>query len=78
MFFLDGVYSVAKKQKNEKWHAVPLSASFMVTAILGFIISAYWVYPQSTKYGFTFMLVFTLMFISSIVSMTKAPVKSYN
>lgn len=57
----------------EKWHAVPLKGSFMVTAILGFVISAYWVYPQHYNYGVAFMLVFGAMFIASIVSMTKAP-----
>ncbi|MAG60680.1 hypothetical protein CL619_02730 [archaeon] len=65
---------VARK-KDRRWHAVPLSASFMVTAILGFVISVYWVYPQSTKFGFAFGLVFVLMFIASLISMTKAPVQ---
>ena len=63
------------KKRNGRWHAVPLSASFMVTAILGFFISVYWVYPQSEKFGFTFSLVFVLMFIASLISMTKAPVR---
>ena len=65
---------MAKKSKNSKWHAVPLSASFLVTSILGFFISIYWVYPQSIKFGFSFALVFVLMFISSMVSMTKTPI----
>jgi len=67
---------VSKRKKSvpaQKWHAVPLKGSFMVTAILGFFISLYYVFPQSANYGFTFMLVFTLMFIASMVSMTKAP-----
>ncbi|PIZ50892.1 hypothetical protein COY27_05410 [Candidatus Woesearchaeota archaeon CG_4_10_14_0_2_um_filter_33_13] len=59
-----------------KWHAVPLKGSFMVTAILGFLISAYWVYPQSLNYGITFMIIFALMFIASFISLTKAPVVS--
>lgn len=66
---------MAKKKNDGNWHAVPLSASFMVTAILGFVISVFWVYPQSTKFGFSFALVFVLMFIASMISMTKAPVE---
>ena len=61
-------------KKINRWHAVPLKGSFMVTAILGILISAYWVYPQSFNYGLTFMLVFGAMFIAALVSMTKAPV----
>ena len=57
----------------QRWHAVPLKGSFMVTAILGFFISLYFVYPQSKNYGFAFMLVFVAMFIASIISMAKAP-----
>ncbi len=56
------------------WHAVPLKGSFMATAMLGFLISAFWVYPQSFNYGITFMIIFILMFIASFVSLTKAPV----
>lgn len=68
-----------KKQKFlEGWHAVPLPASFMMTAILGFFISVYYVYPQSLRFGFTFMLVFLLMFIAALVSMTKAPLMGEN
>lgn len=46
----------------------------MASAILGFLISVYWVYPQSINYGITFMLIFAVMFIASLISMTKAPV----
>jgi len=56
------------------WHAVPLKGSFMATAMLGFLISANWVYPQSLNYGISFMIIFTLMFIASFVSLTRAPV----
>ena len=61
-------------QKKKRWHAVPLKSSFMATAMLGFLISAYWVYPQSVNYGLTFIIVFVLMFIAALVSMTKAPI----
>jgi len=72
---------MAKKQKKwkvfDKWHASPLKGSFMVTSILGFLISAYFVYPQSLSFGIAFMAIFALMFIASMISMTKAPVPEY-
>lgn len=63
-----------QKAKRQPWHVVPLKGSFMIMAILGFFISAYLVYPKNTNYGATFMLLFGLMFIASLISMTKAPV----
>lgn len=71
--------TIKKKLKKSsetglRWHAAPLKGSFMVTAILGFLISAYWVYPQSFNFGVAFMLIFAAMFVASLVSMTKAPV----
>ncbi|HLD80355.1 MAG TPA: hypothetical protein VJA18_07405 [Candidatus Nanoarchaeia archaeon] len=62
------------KAVKPKWHAVPLKGSFMVLSIMGFLITAYLVYPKSTNYGFAFMVVFIAMFIASMVSMTKAPI----
>lgn len=63
-----------KLKKVSKWHAVPLKGSFMVTAILGFLLSYYYVYnPASPSFGITCMTIFTLMFIASLVSMAKAP-----
>ena len=66
------------KSKNEKmfarWHAVPLKGSFMATAMLGFFISAYFVYPNNFNYGVAFMIIFAMMFIAAIISMTKAPI----
>ncbi len=57
-----------------RWHAAPLKGSFMVTAMLGFLISAYYVFPQSFNLGIAFMLIFAAMFVASLISMTKAPV----
>lgn len=66
--------SKKKKMPFSRWHAVPLKGSFMLTAIMGFIISAYWVYPQTVNYGIAFMLIFAAMFVASLISMTHAPV----
>ena len=53
----------------------PLHGSFMATSIVGFIISALYIYRQlgNKTWGFTFMLFFAAMFIASIISMTSSP-----
>jgi uncharacterized membrane-anchored protein len=66
---------VAKKKKKpvKRWDFAPLKGSFMVAAIIGFLVSAY--YVGANSYGYAFMLVFVLMFIASLISMGKAPIK---
>ena len=64
---------VKKSKKVSKWHAVPLKGSFMVTAILGVLISYYYVFSVSYSFGVASMLFFVIMFIAALVSMTKAP-----
>ena len=56
------------------FRVAPLTGSFMLISIIGFFISLMWVYPRTASYGFAFALVFTLMFIASIISMTYADV----
>lgn len=58
----------------KKWHANPLKSSFMILAMVGFLISAYYIFPMNIDYGVSFMIVFAAMFIASLISMTKAPV----
>ncbi len=55
---------------------VPLKSSFMVTSIVGFIISFFYVYSQlgNKTWGFTFMVFFLAMFVASMISMTYSPV----
>ncbi|MBI2649984.1 hypothetical protein HYX04_01580 [Candidatus Woesearchaeota archaeon] len=45
----------------------------MLTSIVGFLVSAFYILPNSTTWGFTFVLFFTLMFVASMISMTYAP-----
>ncbi len=52
----------------------PLNSQFMITAMLGFLISVIWVKNISFSWGIAFALVFALMFVSSIISMTHGPV----
>ncbi len=49
-----------------------LSAGFMLTSIIGFLVSTLFVWKYSISWGFTFSLFFLIMFVASIISMTKA------
>ncbi len=62
--------------KKKELNVVPLSSGFMLTAIVGFIISIMYVYPRNSTWGFTFVLFFILMFVASLISMTYAPVEA--
>jgi len=62
---------MAKKEKG--FNVAPLSGGFMLTSIIGFLISVMYVYPQSPTWGFTFGGFFVLMFIAAMISMTYGP-----
>jgi len=44
----------------------------MLTSIVGFFVSVFLVWKMSIPWGFTFAVFFAIMFVSSIISMTKA------
>ncbi len=48
----------------------PLNGAFMATSMLGILISIMYVYPQSVDFGVASIVVFGIMFISSVISMT--------
>ncbi len=48
----------------------PLTSGFMLTSIIGFLVSAFFVMKISNTWGFTLCLFFIVMFVSSIVSMS--------
>ena len=54
-------------------NVAPLKGGYMITSIVGFILSALYVFPRSERWGFTFVLFFTLMFVASMISMTYGP-----
>jgi len=54
------------------WKIAPLHASFMLVAIVGFFLTAFWIKDLSWK--FTLLLVFAVMFIAAFISMSKAPI----
>jgi hypothetical protein len=56
------------------WKPAPLPSSFMLTAVFGFVISAFWVLPQDETWGVTFLIFFTSMFVASAISMAHAPI----
>ena len=58
---------------NEDFNIAQLSSGYMLTSIVGFLISAFYILPTSYKWGFTFVLFFALMFVASLISMTYAP-----
>ena len=53
----------------------PLNSAFMLTAILGFLISVLYVRKLSVTWAFAFGLVFFLMIIAALISMIEAPVR---
>ena len=52
----------------------PLSSGYMITSIVGFLISVFMILRKSSKWGFTFILFFGIMFVASMISMTYSPV----
>ncbi len=55
-------------------NVAPLSGGFMATSLIGLLISAIKIYPSDKTWGFTFIVFFSVMFISSLVSMAHAPI----
>ena len=64
---------VIKIAKPKKRKVVPLKSSFMLFAILGFLISIYII--ENATWRITFLILFAVMFIASLVSMSKAPLE---
>lgn len=58
---------------QKEFNIAPLSGGYMITSIVGFLISFYYVSSISKTWGFTFVLFFTLMFVASLISMTYSP-----
>jgi hypothetical protein len=50
----------------------PLKTSFLVFSIIGFLISVLYIPQFSISWAFAFALLFFLMFIASMISMTRA------
>ena len=58
---------------QREFNVAPLSSGYMLTSIVGALISVFYIYPNSRTWGFTFFLFFTLMFVAALISMTYSP-----
>ena len=54
-------------------NVAPLKGGYMITSMVGFMISAIYVFPRSQTWGFTFTIFFMLMLVASLISMTYGP-----
>ncbi|MBN1157376.1 hypothetical protein JXA85_07160 [Candidatus Woesearchaeota archaeon] len=52
----------------------PLTSGFLLTSIIGFFVSAFYVYKLTPAWGFTFSVMFLIMFIASMVSLARSSV----
>lgn len=52
--------------------AEPLSSTYMLTSLIGFIFSAL-LLNVLPSWAFAFMIVFIVMFVSSVISMSNVP-----
>ena len=57
---------------EKHFNIAPLSGGYMLTSMIGFLVSTFYVLPKSRTWGFTFLLFFALMFVASMISMTYA------
>ncbi len=49
----------------------PLKTSFLLTSMIGFLISAIYIPQFSKTWAFAFGIIFTLMFVASMISMMR-------
>ena len=54
-------------------NVAPLNTSFMVAAMVGFLVSVLYIPRFSLNWAFAFGLVFTCMFVASLISMVSGP-----
>jgi multisubunit Na+/H+ antiporter MnhB subunit len=52
----------------------PLTTGFLLTSIIGFFVSAFFIYGLSPEWGFAFSVMFIIMFLASMVSFAKSDV----
>lgn len=60
-----------------RFKVAPLSGTFMLTSIIGFLISTLYLagIPGAESFAVSFALLFGIMFIASVISMTYTPVE---
>ncbi|MBI4016581.1 MAG: hypothetical protein HY363_02705 [Candidatus Aenigmarchaeota archaeon] len=60
------------KIKRHSFVYAPLSKSFFITGIIGFLISAVYFPKIDITWAFTFGVLFLMMILAAFISMTKA------
>lgn len=60
--------------RRAKRYYTPLSSGFMLTSMIGILMSLVVLVPFSLSWGITFTAVFGIMFFASILSMSNGPV----
>lgn len=65
----------ARLIQMRKPRIAPLHGSFLVTALIGLIITILFVMQRSVSWGITLLIFFAIMIIAALISMTKAPLK---
>jgi predicted ABC-type exoprotein transport system permease subunit len=60
------------KNMTAKYNKLPITESFFVTSIIGFLICVIYTYSGwiNLSFGFAFSLVFLMMFIASLIAIT--------
>jgi len=59
--------------EDNKFSITPLPAGFLLTALVGLMLSVIWIYPQSQSWGLGIGIIFAIMLVSSLISMTYGP-----
>lgn len=72
------ISSTYRSKASQSFKVAPLSSTFVLTSILGFLISVLFIVDLSVTWGFTFAMMFMIMFLSSMVSMTRATTEDYH
>jgi len=54
--------------------AAPLNSAFMAMSIVGFLFSVIYLWGISMQWATAFSVVFAVMFIAALISMTYAPI----
>jgi hypothetical protein len=57
--------------RRKRSKIAPLKTSFLITSMIGFLVSALYIPRFSLTWAFTFGVVFTIMFVASMISMVK-------
>lgn len=67
------------KEVKTMFKVAPLHSSLMLFSMLGFIISAFFISnPLVKTWAWAFIVVFVLIFISSVISMSNLPIKPHD